>query len=221
MGSEPVLRATPRESLRAESATAGRSGAVRPTSAFAALAFVAGCAAAPTAAPAAPPPAATGIARYLPLEDATVFSYDTSSEPDGERGLLVLEVRRPRAESADLVVAGRVRRMSVSEHAVAHAAGGFLLREPLAVGAEWHGDFGHVRVTRVGLRVTVGAGTFDGCVETLEELATRETQKRTTTAFCPGVGIAVRETEALQGAERQSERIALKSFGKKFDPTAP
>jgi hypothetical protein len=180
----------------------------------AALGF--GCATASKAPAAAAAPSSSGIARYLPLEDGTVFSYDTSSEPEGDHGLLVLEVRRPRSESAELVVAGRSRRMSVSEHAVAHAAGGFLLREPLAVGAEWHGDFGHVRVTRVDAKVTVAAGTFAGCVETVEELTTRESEKRTTTAFCPGVGIALRETEVEQGGTHQSERIALKSFGKKF-----
>ncbi len=174
-----------------------------------------------TAAPAAAATvAASGIARYLPLEDGTVASFETTTEPGGERGLLVLEIRRPSPTIAELVVAGRARRLNVSEHAVAHLAGGFLLREPLAPGAEWHGDFGHVRLTRTAQRVTVGAGTFQDCVETVEELATREGEKRTTTLFCPGVGITVRETEAEQGAVRQSERMALKSYGPKFG-TAP
>ncbi len=179
------------------------------------------CAPAPAAPPSTAPAAATGLARYLPLEHDTVFSYETSTEPPTEPGLLILEVRRPRANVAELVVAGRARRLNVSESAVAHAAGGFLLREPLAVGTTWHGDFGRVRVTRVELAITVGAGTFAGCVETVEEVTTREGEKRTTTAFCPGVGIAVRETEAEQGGLRQSERIALKSYGKKFDAAAP
>ncbi|HTQ03720.1 MAG TPA: hypothetical protein VMI54_07675 [Polyangiaceae bacterium] len=189
----------------------------------AALAFTllfSGCAA-PAQGPAAARPAElTGLARYLPLEDGTVFAYETSTEPASERGLLVLEVRRTTPGTAELVVAGRGRRLTLTTDAVAHAGGGFLLREPLAVGAEWHGDFGHVRVTRVGLSVSVPAGTFADCVETVEELATREGDKRTTTAFCPGVGIALRETSVEQGDERQSERIALKSFGKKFDAGA-
>jgi hypothetical protein len=183
-----------------------------------ALCFACGSAAPAPAASAAS--AAQGLARYLPLEDGTVASFDTSTEPDGERGLLVLEIRRPTPGTAELVVAGRGRRLSVSEHAVAHATGGFLLREPLAAGQEWHGDFGHVRLTRTGQSVTVGAGTFEDCVETVEELATREGQKRTTTLFCPGVGITVRETEAEQGPVHQSERMTLKSYGPKFG-TAP
>jgi hypothetical protein len=168
---------------------------------------------APAGSAAAP---ARGIARYLPLEDNTVLSYETSLEPDGERGVLVLEIRRPTPSMAELIVAGRGRRLTVSEHAVAHPAGGFLLREPLSAGQEWRGDFGHVRVTRTGQSVTVGAGTFKDCVETVEELATREGEKRTTTLFCPGVGITVRETEAEQGAVRQTERMTLKSYGPKF-----
>jgi hypothetical protein len=91
---------------------------------------------------------------------------------------------------------------------------------PLVVGAEWHGDFGHVRVSRVDASITVAAGTFAGCVETVEELTTSEGTKRTTTAFCPGVGIALRETQVEQDGEQQSERIALKSFGKRFDAGA-
>jgi len=179
-----------------------------------------GCAAAPPPPPPRAAPAAVGLARYLPLEDGTVASFDTVTEPGGERGLLVLEIRRPNPDTAELVVAGHASRLRLSNGAVAHAAGGFLLREPLAPGAEWMGDFGHVRVTRTDRALTVAAGAFTGCVETVEELATREGQKRTTTVFCPGVGIALRETEAEQGALSQSERISLKSYGPKFDPAA-
>jgi hypothetical protein len=186
-----------------------------------AAALVLGCSgASPPPAAATTKAAASGVARYLPLEDGTVFSYETTTEPAGERGLLVLEVRRPRADAATLVVAGRATPLSVGAHAVAHAAGGFFLSEPLVVGAEWHGDFGHVRVTRVGARVTVPAGTFDDCVETVEELSVREGAKRTTTTFCAGVGITSRATEVEQDGEHQSERIALKSFGKRFDPSS-
>jgi hypothetical protein len=206
-----------------ESKRRPRFDARRRTACFALAIAVAGslgCSAKAAPAPAAPPGTATGLTRYLPLEDGTVFSYETSTEPPTEPGLLILEVRRPRANVAELVVAGRARRLNLTDSAVAHASGGFLLREPLTVGTTWHGDFGRVRVTRVDVPITVRAGTFAGCIETIEEVTTREGQKRTTTAFCPGVGIAVRETEAEQGAMRQSERIALKNYGKKFDPAA-
>jgi hypothetical protein len=195
----------------------GRAPARTALRALAACALCVACGSAAPAPAESAAVAAQGLARYLPLEDGTVASFDTLLEPGGERGLLVLEIRRPTPLTAELIVAGRARRLSVSEHAVAHATGGFLLREPLAAGQEWHGDFGHVRLTRTGQSVTVGAGSFKDCVETVEELATREGEKRTTTLFCPGVGITVRETEAEQGAVHQSERMTLKSYGPKFE----
>jgi hypothetical protein len=64
--------------------------------------------------------------------------------------------------------------------------------------------------------VTVPAGTYRDCVETVEEMESNEGRKRTTTAFCPGVGITVRETEVEQDAQHATERIELRSFGKRF-----
>src|SRR5688500_1976364 len=72
-----------------------------------------------------------GVERYFPLEDATVFSYSTRTEPSGEQGLLVREVRRPRHDAAELWVAGRAQRLTVSTEALELATGGFLLRAPL------------------------------------------------------------------------------------------
>jgi hypothetical protein len=175
------------------------------------------CAARPAATKAAVATPKGGVFRYMPLEDGTVFSYETSTQPSGEKGLLVLEIRRPRAESAELVVAGRVRRLEVTESALAHVTGGFLLKEPLATGAEWKGDFGRVRVTNTERAVTVPAGEFVDCLETVEETTNAEGSKKTTTAYCPGIGIALRETEAEQEAEYAVERIALKSWGKRFN----
>lgn len=156
-----------------------------------------------------------GVHRYLPLEDKTVFSYETSTE-SGERGLLILEVRRPRAEHAELVVAGRATRLTVNAHDIAHVTGGFLLKEPLTHGATFKGDFGKVTITNVARSVTLPIGAYSGCVETLEEVVTAEGEKRTTTVFCPDVGIALRETEAEQEGLRASERIALKAFGPRY-----
>jgi hypothetical protein len=172
--------------------------------------------------PSAPPPklATTELNRLLPLEDATIFSYDTVTEPSGERGLLILEIRRPRPEMAELIVAGRTRRLIVNAHDIAHATGGYLLKEPLTVGATYKGDFGNVRVTGVDKSVTLPAGAYSGCVETTEHAVSNEGEKRTVTLFCPGIGIARRETEAEQEGMSATERISLKSFGPRFDPNA-
>jgi hypothetical protein len=153
----------------------------------------------------------------MPLEDRTVYTYETRTDT-GERGLLMLEVRRPRPDLAELVVAGRARRLTVNEHDIAHVTGGFLLREPLTAGATWKGDFGRVVVTNANRDVKVAAGAFSGCLETLEEVVTTAGEKRTTTVFCPGVGITVRETEAEKDGLHASERISLKAFGPRFTP---
>jgi hypothetical protein len=182
--------------------------------------FAATCSAPPAPKPKPPPATAGGVSRYLPLEHETVFSYDTRVEPSGERGLLVLEVRRRRPELAELVVAGRVQRLNVTSDAIELVTGGALLRAPLTKGASWRGDFGRVRVTNTSRTVTVPAGTFNDCIETVEEMASSEGSKRTTTAFCPAVGIAVRETEVEQDAQQATERIELRSFGKRFGADA-
>ena len=193
----------------------------RVFSTLGALSLGIACGAPPPAETKPQPPVAEGVLRYLPLVDGTVFAYDTRIEPDGVRGLLVLEVRRRRPELAELVVAGRSQRLNVSSAAVELVTGGALLRAPLAAGASWRGDFGRVRVTHVSRSVTVPAGSFRDCLETVEEMTTAEGTKRTTTAFCPGVGITVRETEVEQDAQHATERIELKSFGKRFAAETP
>jgi hypothetical protein len=163
------------------------------------------------------PPSKLGVHRLMPLEDRTVYTYETRTDT-GERGLLMLEIRRPRPDLAELVVAGRARRLTVNAHDIAHVTGGFLLREPLTAGAAWKGDFGRVVITNANRDVEVAAGVFSGCLETLEELVTTEGEKRPTTVFCPGVGIALRETDAEKDGLQASERISLKAFGPRFTP---
>jgi len=208
-----------------ETPRAARSSNVRDASllfpTLGALSLAVACGSPPPAETKPKAPVGEGVLHYLPLEDATVFSYDTRIEPDGVRGLLVLEVRRRRPELAELVVAGRAQRLNVSATAVELVTGGALLRAPLAEGASWRGDFGRVRITSVSRSVTVPAGSFRGCLETVEEMTSAEGTKRTTTAFCPGVGITVRETEVEQDAQHATERIELKSFGKRFAAETP
>ncbi len=194
-------------------------GRERRAAAVAVLAL--GCASERAVAPAPAASVPSGVERYLPLPDATVYTYETRSEPSGERGLLILEVRRPRPDLAELVVAGRAQRLTINAHDVAYVTGGYLLREPLTRGAKWKGDFGTVELTNVERSVTLPAGAFSGCIETVEQALSSEGEKRTTTVFCPGVGIASRETEAEEQGLRASERIMLRSFGPRFDPAAP
>lgn len=185
--------------------------------AFTALA----CGGAPPKAPPAEKTPAGELDRFMPLADDTVYSYETFSESSGERGVLVLRIRRPRPELAELDVAGRVQRLTVSASGLQLTSGGYLLLAPLREGAEWLGDFGKVRVTAVNRTAEVPAGRFSGCLETVEELVSPEVKKRTKTLYCPEVGITERETEGEAGGQYARERIQLKSFGKAFSLENP
>jgi hypothetical protein len=187
------------------------------------LAFVGGCSAppAPAAPAAAPVVVVSGAERFLPLLDATVFAYETESETTGERGMLVLEVRRPRPERAELVVAGRVRRLEIDATGIKHVTGGWMLKEPIQVGAEWRGDFGQVRVTAIDRTVTTPAGTFSDCLETIETASGPTFAKNTTTAYCPQIGITARRTEVESDEGSGVESIRLRSHGPRVDVVGP
>lgn len=171
---------------------------------------------APAAAP-APQTVKGGVERFLPLTDATVFAYDSLSEPSGEKGMLVLEVRRPRAELAELSVAGRVQRLEIDATGIRHLTGGWLLKLPLVLGASWRGDFGTVEVTSLDRKLSVPAGQFGDCLETVESASGADFDKRTTTAYCPGVGIAQRRTDVESNEGNGVESLTLRSFGPRVD----
>jgi hypothetical protein len=202
------------------------------TDGFASL-FLAGslglACAAPPAEPAKAAPAQaplTDATRFLPLLDATVFAYDTSSGQSGQKGFLVIEVRRPRPNMAELSVAGRVRRVEIDATGIRHATGGYLLKPPLELHAHFPGDFGMVELSAVDKTVRVPAGTFTGCLETTEDLAGAGFSKRTVTVYCPDVGIVTRRTEAESDEGSAIESLELRSHGPRVDlsrtsPAAP
>jgi hypothetical protein len=188
---------------------------------FAAWSGLSACAAPPQAAPAAPQTqtSSTPIERFLPLTDNTVFAYETLDEASGERGLLVMEVRRPGSDRAELAVAGHVSRVTLDASGVQHVTGGWLLKVPLRVGATFAGDFGTVTISALDRSVEVPAGRFDGCLETVEEKAGVNFSKRTLTAYCPHVGIVLRRTEAESDEGAGAESMRLKSHGPRVDLT--
>jgi hypothetical protein len=178
----------------------------------------ASCAAVPPAAADARQGAVvTEVGRYLPLENNTVFSYETYIEDTNERGLAVFEISRPRPELAELSIAGQVRKRYYFEPAgVRSAQGGYLLKSPLSLNSEWTGDDGQVKVTSVDQSVDVPAGKFSGCIQTVERALLPAATRTTTTVFCPGVGITVLQIEAEQEGTSVLQRLRLKSFGPRF-----
>jgi hypothetical protein len=177
-----------------------------------------GCAAAPAAPASPPPPAAVSeLTRYVPFENDTVFSYETYIEDSNERGIAVFEIKRPRPELAELSLAGQVRKRYYFEPAgVRSSQGGYLLKSPLALNAEWTGDDGQVKVTSVNSNVDVPAGKFTGCLQTVEDAKLGAATRKTTTVFCPGVGITVLEIAAEQEGMSVLQRLSLKAFGPRF-----
>lgn len=164
---------------------------------------------------AANPPPVTDAQRLFPLEHNTVFSYETETSESG-KGILVIEVSRPRATMAELRIAGRVSRLYVTAEGIQYPAGGFLLKTPVSDDLEWQGDFGTVSVTRIGQAVQVPAGKFTNCVETIEEADTPAFSKKTTSVYCPGIGMVSRHMEGEAGGVQVSEKLLLKSFGPRF-----
>jgi hypothetical protein len=162
------------------------------------------------------PAGITDVERYLPLTDNTVFAYETLSETTGERGVLMLGVKRRRPELVELSIGGKVQRLDIVPDGVRHATGGYLLKAPLSVGATWKGQFGEVRVTALDRAVDVPAGRFQNCVETVEEVRA-PAQKKATTVFCPEVGMVLLQAEGTAEGEYELVRAVLRSHGPRID----
>ncbi len=178
---------------------------------------VAACSPAPRTAASTAGVAVSELARYLPLENNTVFSYETYIEDTNERGVAIFEVARPRPDLAEISIAGRVRRRYYFEPGgVRSGQGGYLLKSPLSLGSEWTGDDGQVRVSGVAESIDVPAGKFSGCIRTVENAKLVAATRTTTTVFCPGVGITVLQIEGEQEGMSVLQRLQLKSFGPRF-----
>jgi hypothetical protein len=166
--------------------------------------------------PAKAQPGPLDVARYLPLVDNTVYAYVTQAEGVPEQGVLMLAIKRPRPESVELSIGGRVQRLDIATDGIRYATGGWLLKAPLAAGARWKGSFGQVRVSSLDRAIEVPAGRFKGCLETVEEVQA-PVQKRATTVFCPDVGIVLLQVEGMIEGEYGQERAVLRSYGPRVD----
>jgi hypothetical protein len=92
-----------------------------------------------------------------------------------------------------------------------------LLKRPLQLGAEFRGEFGRVRITRVDVTVKVPAGRFTDCLETVEERSEGPLSQSSTKLFCPEVGIVSLHTEAESGDQSMSDWAELQTTGKRVE----
>jgi hypothetical protein len=150
---------------------------------------------------------------YLPLLDKTVMSFETETEGSDERGLLIMQVRRPRPSLVELNIGGKTRRLDLSKQGVKLVQGGWLLKTPLQVGATFVGMAGNVRVSSTTREISVPAGHYKECVETVEI----SPETRTTTTFCPLVGIVQLEVDSMSVQHPERVTARLKSHGPLVD----
>jgi hypothetical protein len=159
----------------------------------------------------------TELERYLPLEDGTVFSYDTSSEDRRDRGLLIVQISRPRKGRADLRMGARTERLEVRPDGIAYLEGGYLLKGPLAATTTWRSKTGTVHVANLDEKITVPAGAFEGCLRTVEETREPGVNRTVTSVYCPHVGLVSVDVEGASDQGLQRETAVLKSFGPRVD----
>lgn len=158
-----------------------------------------------------------GIVRYYPFEPGMQWSYMVHGPP-GTPGLLkidrVLAFDGTTAliQSQDTQRAYRV----APDGIVREPSGTYLLKWPIALGDRWPGAKGAtVEVTKVDAKVSVEAGTFEGCVETTETTLGDEAGILRTT-FCPDVGpvtIEIQQTNAPPGEVPARLVGRLRAFG--------
>jgi hypothetical protein len=177
-------------------------------------------------APATAPPAPSAVAaapesavsRFFPLIDGTQWAYEAEEDGTGNRGLFVTRARALSGARFSLVTGQRSRVVEVRAEGITRSeTGTYLLRAPLAAGAEWPGESGAVvRISAIDRIIDVPAGKFIGCLDTVEEqrAAGGEPMRRVTTTYCPHVGIVTLHAEAWEGGRRVGERAVLRSYGK-------
>jgi len=183
-----------------------------------ALLLAGACGGGPAASgPSAPPPPEriTDVERFLPFEPNTVSAFETYSDESSEKGVLMMQISRPRPDAVELDIGGRIQRIALVPEGAQLATGGWLLKAPLEEGAVFKGQFGEVRVVSVNRSIQVPAGNYTGCVETLEE--SQVVGRRVTTVFCPKVGIVSLDAEGKLGKDYGHEKALLRSHGPRVD----
>lgn len=163
----------------------------------------------PPVAPSGPAkgPSVSSVDHYFPLEEGRIYQYVTSE--NGETGMLVAKVHRTDASHGELRLSNATKRFVYTLEGVAYDGGAFILKAPLDVGASWPGEHGGTtRVATTDAAPKVAAGSYGGCVQTIEEGGRVKGAKYEAT-YCPGVGMVLLEAVA-PGNQARAE---LKSYG--------
>jgi hypothetical protein len=153
----------------------------------------------------------TPLERYVPLVDGHVYQYDYDDGAEA-RGVMTIRIKRfDDTHGAWVLPAGGNVFEYTSDGVVTEGKHGqsYVLKLPLEVGQRWRGsNQSWVEIKRVTASVTVPAGTFANCVETLEARG-GDVPLSITASFCPDVGMVQRDI----ASGKRSEHLVLRSFG--------
>lgn len=157
--------------------------------------------------------------RYFPLKHGTLYHYRTETLREGpvDDGMLMMKVHRASATRGELRRPAGNQIFEFTSQGIATTtkvgSPAFLLKLPIDPSTTWVGPHGgKTRFVETGLAVATQAGSFSGCVTTLEERG-GDTPIRVQTTLCPDVGIAKLEVQSGGVVERAE----LVYFGPPFD----
>ena len=158
-----------------------------------------------------------GVLTYYPFENGMQWSYMVYGPP-GAPGLLKVDKvvafdgKTAVVQSGDSSLTYRVAEEAIYREP-SHVP---LLKYPVKLGDKWPGAKGsNVEVTKIDQKVTVDAGTFEGCVETTETVG-GDAAGILRTLFCPDVGpvvVEIHELNAPPGEMAAHLTGKLRAFG--------
>ena len=177
---------------------------------WALVTFGGGCA---TSAPSTPAEIAKDrvAADYYPLDAGWKWAYDL--ERQGEHMLAVYAVLE-RTPDAAIVQAGDQRmEYAITAQGIAQkegvTVGDFVLKNPIALGAEWNVFAGKAKITSVTETVSGPSGQYANCV--VVEALRSDPARLSRTTFAPGVGpVAIEVQVQSQGRFVTTMRASLR-----------
>ncbi|MGE0788787.1 MAG: hypothetical protein AB7S26_24150 [Sandaracinaceae bacterium] len=195
------------------------------------LALLLAISAVPGCGPAGPDVAEPEIDRLAPLvlypmNEGAQWVYDVDTGGGEPPTLGIFEVieatpsERQIANNRGMDSSGQVTHgdpisYRIADGNIQHSAGGWLLRAPVELGAEWDAMGGrHARVTELDETVEVFAGRYEHCVR-VEETGGEDGRVIRTT-YCPQVGPVVIESSLT--TEMTMREVSTRARLRSYDP---
>lgn len=163
----------------------------------------------------------TPVARFFPAVDGTVHAYETKDLITGTTGVLMLRTTVLGDRTIEVTSSKPQRLRYDDKGLLREPQGAYVLRTPLEVGQSWPGGPNvSVSIVKTDVTITVPAGTYKGCLETLDKRV-GAVSGSVRSVYCPDVGLVLLESEGKGAGPGQEihERVELKSYGKGLDLT--